>query len=71
VRDIRYDTLTINVTDAKTGKLLGRGTGTREVESDWKPEKVTEKVNKTVSKIFKHYPYYSAGSGHPADSGSD
>ena len=68
VKDIRYDTLTINVTDAKTGKLLWRGTGTREVESDWKPEKVTEKVNKTVSKIFKHYPGY-AGSGHPADTG--
>jgi hypothetical protein len=60
VRDIRYDTLTINVTDAKTGKLLWRSTGTREVEPDWKPEKVTKKVNKTVAKMFKHYPYYSA-----------
>jgi hypothetical protein len=61
VRDRRYDTLTINIIDAKTGKLLWRGTGTREIDPDWKPSKLTEKVNKTVAKIFKYYPYYPAG----------
>jgi hypothetical protein len=60
VRDRRYDTITINMIDAKTGKLLWRGSGTREIEEDWKPSKLTEKVNKTVAKIFKHYPYFPA-----------
>jgi hypothetical protein len=67
VRDRRYDTLTINVIDAGTGKLLWRGKGTREIEEDWKPSKLTEKLNKTVAKIFKHYPYYPAGLEEDSD----
>jgi hypothetical protein len=57
IRDIRYDTLTIDVVDAKTGSLLWRGRGIRSVSPHWDSHEVDEKVRKTVAKIFKNYPY--------------
>jgi hypothetical protein len=56
VRDVRYDTLTIDMVDAATGKLLWRGTGTREVDPDWSPAKLDKKVNKMVVKILENFP---------------
>jgi hypothetical protein len=56
IRDVRYDTLTIDMIDARTGKLVWRGTGTREIDPGWKPDRVDRKVNKTVVKILSHFP---------------
>jgi hypothetical protein len=56
VRDLRYDTLVIDIQDAKTGELVWRGTGTRRVHSHWKADDIDKKVQKTVAKIMSNFP---------------
>jgi len=56
VREVRYDTLTINMVDAQTGAVLWRGRGVRSVNPNWDMHEVDEKVWKTVSRILKNYP---------------
>jgi hypothetical protein len=47
-------TLVVDLFDARTMQLIWRGVGT-ETLSD-KPEKDTQKLNKTVEKMFKDFP---------------
>jgi len=56
VQNVQVDTLTIDMVDARTGELLWRGKGVREVNPNWKPEEVDKKVNKAVYKILKNFP---------------
>ena len=56
VRDILIGTLVIDLADAKAGKLVWRGMGVKEVDTQAKPEKRDKSINKAVEKIFKNYP---------------
>jgi hypothetical protein len=56
VRNLRYDTLVIDMVDAKTGALIWRGTGVRRVHSNWKPDKVDSEMQETVAKIMSNFP---------------
>ena len=56
VRDILIGTLVIDMADAKAGKLVWRGMGVKEVDTQAKPEKRDKSINNAVTKIFKNYP---------------
>jgi hypothetical protein len=56
VRDVRYDTLTIDMIDAKTGQLVWRGQGVEKVKPYWKPDKVDRKVKKVVAEVLENFP---------------
>lgn len=56
VRDILKGTLVIDMADAKASQLVWRGIGTKEVDTDAKPEKRDKSIAKAVNKIFKNYP---------------
>lgn len=56
VRDILKGTLVIDMADAKASQLVWRGVGTKEVDTDAKPEKRDKSIAKAVNKIFKNYP---------------
>jgi uncharacterized protein DUF4136 len=55
-RNRQYDTIVINMVDAKTGVLLWRGKGVKRVHSHWEPDTVDKKVRKTVTKILSNFP---------------
>jgi hypothetical protein len=56
VRDILVGTLVVDMADAKAGKLVWRGIGTKEVDTQAKPDKRDKSIAKAVNKIFKNYP---------------
>jgi hypothetical protein len=56
VQDLQFATLTIDMRDARTGALLWRGTGVKEVNPHWKPDTIDRKVNETVTKILRTFP---------------
>jgi len=56
VRDILVGTLVIDLADAKGEKLVWRGMGVKEVDTQAKPDKRDKSINKAVEKIFKNYP---------------
>jgi hypothetical protein len=46
----------IDLADARQGKLVWRGMGVKEVNTQANPEKRDKSINKAVEKIFKNYP---------------
>ena len=50
VRDILIGTLVIDLADAKAGKLVWRGMGVKEVDTQAKPEKRDKSINNAVTK---------------------
>ena len=56
VRDILIGTLVIDMADAKAGKVVWRGMGTKQVDPQKKPEKRDKAINDAMKKIFKNYP---------------
>ena len=56
VRDILVGTLVIDLADAKKGQLAWRGMGTKEVDTQAKPDKRDKSINNAVKKILKNYP---------------
>ena len=56
VREILVGTLAIDMVDAKTKQMAWRGLGTKEIDTNAKPEKREENINKAVEKIFRNYP---------------
>jgi hypothetical protein len=56
VREILIGTLAIDMVDAKKGQVVWRGLGTREIDTNAKPEKRDANINKAVEKIMKNYP---------------
>ena len=39
-----------------TAQMAWRGLGTKEIDTDAKPEKRDENINKAVAKVFRNYP---------------
>jgi hypothetical protein len=56
VRDILVGTLVVDMADAKGKKVVWRGMGTKEIDTNAKPDKRDKSINKAVEKIFKNYP---------------
>jgi hypothetical protein len=56
VRAYDQGTLSIDVTEAASGKLVWRGVSTQIVSDHSNPEKTTEMVNATVAKILEQFP---------------
>ena len=56
VYEILVGTLVIDMADAKGNRMVWRGVGVKEVDTDAKPEKRDKKINEAVKKILKNYP---------------
>jgi hypothetical protein len=56
VRQILVGTLAIDMVDAKTKQMAWRGLGTKEIDTNAKPDKREANINKAVEKIFRNYP---------------
>jgi hypothetical protein len=56
VREILVGTLAIDIVDAKGKQMVWRGLGTREIDTNAKPEKRDQNITKAVEKIFRNYP---------------
>jgi hypothetical protein len=56
VRDILVGTLVVDMADANGKKVVWRGMGTKEIDTNAKPDKRDKSINKAVEKIFKNYP---------------
>ena len=56
-------TLTVDVVNARTGELVWRGVGEREMHPMSSPEKRLKRINREVTKIFRNYPATVATSG--------
>ena len=56
VRDIVVGTLAIDVVDARRQQVVWRGLGTREVDTDAKPDDRDKSIAKAVAKIMRNYP---------------
>ncbi len=56
VREILVGSLAIDIVDAPKGQIAWRGLGTREIDTNAKPEKRDENIAKAVEKIFRNYP---------------
>ena len=56
VREILVGTLAIDMVDARKGQIVWRGLGTREIDTNAKPEKRDQNIAKAVDKIFRNYP---------------
>jgi Domain of unknown function (DUF4136) len=56
VRDILIGTLVIDMADAKDKKVVWRGMGVKEINTQAKPEKRDKSITEAVNKIFKNYP---------------
>jgi hypothetical protein len=56
VREILIGTLAIDVIDAQKKEMVWRGLGTKEIDTNAKPEKRDENITKAVEKIFRNYP---------------
>jgi hypothetical protein len=56
VREILVGTLAIDMIDAKKKQVAWRGLGTKEIDTNAKPERRDSNINKAVEKIFKNYP---------------
>ena len=56
VREILIGTLAIDMIDAKKKEVAWRGLGTKEIDTNAKPEKRDSNITKAVEKVFKNYP---------------
>ena len=56
VREILVGTLAVDIIDAKKKEIAWRGLGTKEIDTNAKPEKRDQNITKAVEKIFKNYP---------------
>ena len=56
VEEVLVGTLAVDLVDARRGVLLWRGMATKEVDINADPEKRDKNINRTMGKVFKHYP---------------
>lgn len=54
--EILVGTLVVDVIDADTKNVVWRGTATKELDANAKPEKRDKNINKAAEKLFKNYP---------------
>ena len=48
--------MVIDMVDAKTSTIVWRGTATKDIDVNAKPDKRDKNIAKTAQKLFKHYP---------------
>ena len=56
VREILIGTLAVDIIDAKKKQVAWRGLGSKEIDTNAKPDKRDTNITKAVEKIFKNYP---------------
>jgi hypothetical protein len=56
VREILIGTVAVDLVDARLKQVVWRGLGTKEINTNAKPEKRDENISKAMEKIFKNYP---------------
>ena len=56
VDEIVTGTLVIDLVDARSNTIVWRGTATKEIDVDAKPENRDKSINKAAEKLFKNYP---------------
>ena len=56
VREILVGTLAVDIVDAQKKQIVWRGLGSKEIDTNAKPEKRDTNINKAVEKIFKNDP---------------
>jgi hypothetical protein len=56
VREILIGTLAVDIVDASKKSMAWRGLGSKEIDTNAKPDKRDNNINKAVEKIFKNYP---------------
>lgn len=49
-------TVTVEMTNAATDKIVWRGAATMDIDTKANPEKREKSINKAADKIFKNYP---------------
>ncbi|MGD9903389.1 MAG: DUF4136 domain-containing protein [Vicinamibacterales bacterium] len=54
--EILVGTMIVDIVDAATSTIVWRGTATKDIDVDAKPEKRDKNIAKTAEKLFKHYP---------------
>src|SRR5262245_58055195 len=54
--EILVGTMVVDIVDAKTNNIVWRGTATKDIDVNAKPEKRDKNINKTAEKLFKNYP---------------
>ena len=54
--EIVVGTMIVDLIDARTNRIIWRGTATRDVDMHASPEKRDRNISRTTEKLFKHYP---------------
>ncbi|MGE0815337.1 MAG: DUF4136 domain-containing protein [Vicinamibacterales bacterium] len=54
--EILVGTMIVDLVDPGTKTIVWRGTATKDIDVNAKPEKRDKNINKTAEKLFKHYP---------------
>lgn len=54
--EILVGTMIVDIVDAGTSTIVWRGTATKDIDVDAKPDKRNKNITKTAEKLFKHYP---------------
>jgi hypothetical protein len=54
--EILVGTMVIDMVDAKNNTIVWRGTATKDIDVNAKPDKRDKNIAKTAQKLFKHYP---------------
>lgn len=54
--EILVGTLIVDMVDAKTKTIVWRGTATKDIDVNAKPDKRDKNISKTAEKLFKNYP---------------
>jgi uncharacterized protein DUF4136 len=61
VKYVTVGTLTVDLKDAASDRLVWRGTSVKTVHPTAKPSKVEKRINRRVSKMFENYPPTAKG----------
>lgn len=54
--EILVGTMVIDIVDAKTNTIVWRGTASKDIDVNAKPDKRDKNITKTAQKLFRHYP---------------
>lgn len=54
--EILVGTMIVDLIDARTNRIIWRGTATRDVDMHATPEKRDRNISRTTAKLFTHYP---------------
>lgn len=54
--EILVGTMIVDIVDARTNTIVWRGSATKDIDVNAKPDKRDKNINKTAEKLFKNYP---------------